>query len=85
MAWVDDVMGSGMAWGAQCHGLREDDGVAGSGTTSQAWGWSLHGRRHHQRGSGMMAARKGARPWSRTMAQRLQGGLDDDTEALGRT
>jgi hypothetical protein len=36
-------------------------------------------------GSGKMAAHKGARPWSGTMAQRLQGGLDDSAEALGRT
>jgi hypothetical protein len=29
-AWVIGVVGLGMAWGAQCHMLREDDVVAGS-------------------------------------------------------
>jgi hypothetical protein len=28
---------------------------------------------------------RGTRPWSRTTAQRLRGGLDDGTEAPGRT
>jgi hypothetical protein len=71
--------GSGMPLGAQRRGFGEDDVVACSGTASQAWGWHLRGRRCHRLGSGKMAARKGARSWSAMMAQRLRGGLDDDT------
>jgi hypothetical protein len=77
MAQVDGIVGSGMVWGAQHHRLGEDDVVAGSGIASQAWGWCLCGRRHHQVGLGKMAARKGARPWLGTMARRLRRGLDD--------
>jgi hypothetical protein len=85
MAWVDYVAGLGTAPGGQRHGLGEDNIVAGSRTTLRAWGWLLRGRRRHQLGSVKMAARKGARPWSGTMAQRIWGGLNDGTEALGRT
>jgi hypothetical protein len=55
------------------------------GTTSWAWGRCLRGRLHHQLRSGKMVARKRARPWSKMMARRLWGGLDDDAEAPGRT
>jgi hypothetical protein len=65
-------------------GLREDDVVVGLGTALRAWGRGLCGRRRHRRGSRKMAARKGARLWSRTMARRLWGGLDDGA-APGRT
>jgi hypothetical protein len=71
--------GSGTALGAQHRGLLDDDVVAGSGTSSWAWGWHQCGRRRHRLGSGKMAARKVAQPWSRTTTQRLQGGLDDGT------
>jgi hypothetical protein len=53
------VVGSGIAWGAQCHGLGEDDIVVGSGMVSRAWGQGLHCQRHHWLGSEKMAARKG--------------------------
>jgi hypothetical protein len=43
MTQVDGVAGSGMAWGAQLHGLGEDDVVVSSGTASRAWGWRLRG------------------------------------------
>jgi hypothetical protein len=63
------------------------DNVTSSGRTTllRAWGQRLCGRRHHQLGSGKMEARKGARPLSGTMAQRLRGGVDDGVEALGGT
>jgi hypothetical protein len=38
LARVIGVVGSGASWGAQRHGLEEDDIVVGSGTTSWAWG-----------------------------------------------
>jgi hypothetical protein len=44
MARVDDDAVSVMAQGAQHHGRREDDIVAGSGMTSQALGRRLCGR-----------------------------------------
>jgi hypothetical protein len=88
-AWVDGVTGSGMASGAQRHGLRVDNFVAGLRTASRTWGRRLHGQRRHRLGSRQMAMRKGARPWSGTMARRLredsamarrlQRGLDDGT------
>jgi hypothetical protein len=81
----DDATGSGMAPGAQRHELGEDDVVAGSGTASWAWGRRLRGRWHHRLRSGKMETRKGARPWSGTMVQRLWGGLDDGAAALGKT
>jgi hypothetical protein len=43
MAWVISITGSGTAWGAQCHGLEEDDVVVGSGMASWAWGQGLCG------------------------------------------
>jgi hypothetical protein len=58
-AWVDSIMGSGMAQGAHHHGLMVDDNVAGSGIVSRAWGRRLRDRRHHRLGSGMMAVHKG--------------------------
>jgi hypothetical protein len=36
-------------------------------------------------GSGKMATHKGAQPWLGTMARWLWGGLNDGTEAPGRT
>jgi hypothetical protein len=45
--------------GAQCHGLMEDNVVAGLGMALLAWGQCLRGRRHHQHGSGKMATHKG--------------------------
>jgi hypothetical protein len=36
-------------------------------------------------GLGKIAARKGARPWSRMMVGRLWGGLDDGVEVVGMT
>jgi hypothetical protein len=77
MVWVDGITGSGTTWGAQHHGLVEDDVVAGSETASQAWGWRLRGRRCYRLQSGKMAVRKGPWPWSGTTVRRLQGGLDD--------
>jgi hypothetical protein len=85
MTWVDNVVGSRTALGAQHRGLREDNIVVGSRTVSQAWGQCLRGRRHHWLGSGKIAARKGAQPWLGTTARRLQGGLGDGTEAPRRT
>jgi hypothetical protein len=85
MAWVDGVAGSRTTSGAQHRGLGEDNIVAGSGTTSRAWGRHMRGRRCHQLESGKMAARKGARPWSGTTTRRLRGGLNDGAEAPGRT
>jgi hypothetical protein len=74
-----------MASGAQRRGLGEDDIVAGSKTVSRAWGRCLHGRRLHRLGSEKMTARKGARPWSGMMTQRLWGGLNDGAEVSERT
>jgi hypothetical protein len=34
----DDATEPGMVWGAQCHGLGEDDIVASLEMASQAWG-----------------------------------------------
>jgi hypothetical protein len=48
-----------MAPGAHCHGLVEDDVVAGSGMASRAWGRCLRGRRCHRLGSRKMVERKG--------------------------
>jgi hypothetical protein len=79
MARLGSIAGLGTAWGAQRHGLGEDNIFAGSRTTSQAWRW------HHRLGSGKMAMRKGARPWTGTTAWRFRGGLDDGMEASGRT
>jgi hypothetical protein len=69
--WVNGITGSGTVPGAHRHGLREDNIVAGSETTSRAWGRCMRGRWRHWLGSGKMAARKGARSWLGTMRQRL--------------
>jgi hypothetical protein len=82
---VDGVVGSGMASGAQRRGLGKDNVVAGSGMTSQAWGRCLRGQRCHRLRLGKVMECKGDRPWLGTMAWRLQGGLDDGTEAPERT
>jgi hypothetical protein len=84
-SWVDGITGLGTASGVQCRGLGDDNIVVGSGTTLRAWGWCLRSRWHHRLGSGKMAARKGAQPWSGTTTQCLRGGLDDGEEAPGRT
>jgi hypothetical protein len=86
-AWVDDVIGSRMARGAQCHGLREDKVVAGIGMASLAWGWRLRGRWHHCSGRGrwrhVNGLDCGRERWCRgsgvdsTTAWRLRVGLDD--------
>jgi hypothetical protein len=52
--WVNGVVGSGMARGAQHHMLRDDDSVVGSRTASRAWGRRMCGRWHHRLGSGKM-------------------------------
>jgi hypothetical protein len=79
MAWVNDIAGSGMALGAQCCGLGEDDVVVGLGMVSWAWGRCLCGQWRHRLMSGKIAARKGARPWLGTTVRRLRGGLDSST------
>jgi hypothetical protein len=81
MARVDGVVGLRMVPGAQRHRIMEDNIVVGLGTASRTWGRCLRGQRCHQLGSGKMAAHKGARPWSRTMARRLWVGLDDGVES----
>jgi hypothetical protein len=85
MARIDSVMGLGMVLGAQRRGLREDNIVVGSGMVSQAWVRRLRGQRHYGLESAKMAARKGASPWTGTMAWRLRGGVDDGAETPGRT
>jgi hypothetical protein len=85
MVWVDGVACSGTAPGAQRRGLREDNVVVGSGTTSRAWGRRLRGQRRHRLGSGKMAACKGDRPWSVTTVRRLWVGLDNGAEVPGRS
>jgi hypothetical protein len=85
MAWVDGVMVSGMARGAQRRGLGEDNNGMSSGIVMWAWGHRMCGRQRHWLGSGKMAAYKGARPWSGTTAWRLQRGIDDGGEAPRRT
>jgi hypothetical protein len=90
----ESVTGSGVVPGAQHHGIREDNVVAGSGTASQAWGRGLRDRRRHRLGSGKMTTHKGLdhgqERWSRgsgedsTMARML--GEDSTTsQALGRS
>jgi hypothetical protein len=61
---VNGIAGSGMAWGAQRHGLGDDDGIVGM-TASPA--------RVREDGD----AYRGARSWSGTIVQRLRGALDD--------
>jgi hypothetical protein len=56
---VDGVAGSGMARGAQHSGFKEGNVAVGSETVSHTCERCLHGRRHHQLGSGKMAVRKG--------------------------
>jgi hypothetical protein len=86
---VDGVMGSGMARDAQCRVLRQDDVVAGLGTTSWTWGWCLCGQRCHRLRTGKMVARKGLdrgqERWCEgsgedsKMVRKLQGGLNNGT------
>jgi hypothetical protein len=82
---VVGVTGSGTASGAQHRRLSDDNVVVNSGTTSRAWGWHLRGRQCHWHVPGKMATRKGARPWSGETTWKPRGGLDDGSEALGRT
>jgi hypothetical protein len=70
-AQADGVVGSRTVWGAQHHGFKEDNIVAGLGIASQAWGRRLRGRWRHRLGSGKMVARKYPRPWLGMTVRRL--------------
>jgi isopentenyl diphosphate isomerase/L-lactate dehydrogenase-like FMN-dependent dehydrogenase len=84
-----DGAGSTASWALRHHGLREDDDVAGLGTMSVdnivGSRTASGAQRHRLREGNIVAARKGARPWSAMMARRLWGGLDDGAEDPGRT
>jgi hypothetical protein len=76
---VNDVVGTTMAWGAQRHGLREDDVVAGSRTASRDWDDACMVDGSTGSGQGRWQHIKGPQSWSGMTVWRLQGGLDDGT------
>jgi hypothetical protein len=84
-----DGASSMASWALGRHGLWEDDDVVGLGTTSVdniVGSRTASGAQHHKlREGNIVAARKGARPWSAMMARRLWGGLNDGAEDPGRT